>query len=177
MFPRLFSISSQKEARICDVRIMGDGVGRWDFLWRRRLFVWEENLIEELLDFLPDLVLTGLEDEWRWGPGEGGLFSVHSVYTTLGTALAPPEQFSVQQLRVFERIWKCPAPSKVIAFSWKLLRNRIPTKSNLVRRGVHVGGVRLIVSTVLGVRKMPDTYFYFAILLPRCGMRYSGGLV
>jgi hypothetical protein len=73
-------------------------------------------------------------------PGEGGLFSVHSVYTTLGTVFAPLVQFPAHQLRVFDRIWKCSAPSKVVAFSWKLLRNRIPTKSSLAIRGVPVLG-------------------------------------
>jgi len=36
----------------------------------------------------------------------------------------------------FSRIWKCVAPSKVVAFSWKLLHNRIPTKVNLSYRNV-----------------------------------------
>ncbi|XP_045809691.1 uncharacterized protein LOC123904036 [Trifolium pratense] len=32
---------------------------------------------------------------------------------------------------IFEKIWESPAPSKVIAFSWQLLYDRIPTRSNL----------------------------------------------
>lgn len=35
---------------------------------------------------------------------------------------------------VFGSISKSPAPSKVVAFSWKLLLDRIPTKINLERR-------------------------------------------
>jgi hypothetical protein len=41
---------------------------------------------------------------------------------------------------VFNNIWKSSAPSKVIAFSWKVLRNRIPTRVNLLLRGVKVNG-------------------------------------
>jgi hypothetical protein len=37
---------------------------------------------------------------------------------------------------VFEDLWKSPAPSKVVAFAWKVLRNRIPTKVNLALRNV-----------------------------------------
>ncbi|CAJ2633603.1 unnamed protein product [Trifolium pratense] len=37
---------------------------------------------------------------------------------------------------VFEKIWMSPAPSKIIAFSWQLLYDRLPSKSNLYRRGV-----------------------------------------
>lgn len=38
--------------------------------------------------------------------------------------------------RVFGQIWKSPAPSKVIALSWKGLLDRIPTRTNLARRNV-----------------------------------------
>jgi len=38
---------------------------------------------------------------------------------------------SIEERRVFSHIWKSPAPSKVVAFSWKLLHDRIPTKVNL----------------------------------------------
>lgn len=42
----------------------------------------------------------------------------------------------MQELRVLNNIWKIPTPSKIIAFSWKLLRNRIPTRVNLMHRGI-----------------------------------------
>jgi hypothetical protein len=40
----------------------------------------------------------------------------------------------VEELRVFESIWDSKAPLKVVAFSWKLLLDRIPTRRNLARR-------------------------------------------
>lgn len=36
--------------------------------------------------------------------------------------------------RVFRQIWKTGAPSKVMAFVWKVLLDRIPTRSNLEKR-------------------------------------------
>jgi hypothetical protein len=36
----------------------------------------------------------------------------------------------------FSTIWKCPAPSKVSAFAWQLLHDRIPTRINLQRRQI-----------------------------------------
>jgi hypothetical protein len=39
---------------------------------------------------------------------------------------------------VFGKIWKSAAPSKVCAFSWQLLLQRIPTRDNLRIRGVNV---------------------------------------
>ena len=37
---------------------------------------------------------------------------------------------------VFERMWRWPAPSKVVAFAWRAILNRVPTKGNLALRNV-----------------------------------------
>jgi hypothetical protein len=67
-------------------------------------------------------------------------FTVKSVYVLLGSVFPSESVFNEQQLRVLNNIWKSPVPSKVIAFSWKALRNRIPTRANLVIRGIVVNG-------------------------------------
>jgi hypothetical protein len=110
------------------------------------MFVWEEDLLVGLREVLPSLVLSEVEDDWSWLPGEGGLFSVHSVYCILGNVFTPEVVFSEFELSVFRKMWKSPAPPKVLAFSWKLLRNRIPTKLNLLIRGVLnvVGGTSCV---------------------------------
>jgi hypothetical protein len=40
------------------------------------------------------------------------------------------------ELSIFSSIWDSPAPSKVVAFSWKLLHDRLPMKDNLITRGL-----------------------------------------
>jgi len=42
---------------------------------------------------------------------------------------------------VFRQIWKFATPSKVVAFSWRLLHDRIPTRSNLAIRNCLPPGV------------------------------------
>jgi hypothetical protein len=44
------------------------------------------------------------------------------------------------ELLVLKNIWKSPAPSKVIAFSLKLVRYRLPTRDNLMMCGILVDG-------------------------------------
>jgi hypothetical protein len=39
-------------------------------------------------------------------------------------------------VNVLSHIWESPAPSKIIAFSWQLLLDRIPTRTNLEKRGM-----------------------------------------
>ncbi|MCI03802.1 hypothetical protein A2U01_0024843, partial [Trifolium medium] len=63
-------------------------------------------------------------------------FSVKSAYTVLENALGVSVQSSVVSNKALTKVWKSLAPSKVIAFSWQLLQDRIPTRQNLFRRHV-----------------------------------------
>jgi hypothetical protein len=117
-----------------------EGGGVWEWRWRRRLFVWEEALLASLLDVLPLVNFTAEEDDWRWICEDDGRFSVRSTYLLIDSVFSPEVLFDDHELRVFNSIWKSPAPSKVVAFVWKLLRNRIPTRVNLAHRGVLIDG-------------------------------------
>jgi hypothetical protein len=75
-FPRLFSVSQQQEASVASVR---NQPGGWNLIWRRRLFVWEKALLDELLILLETVVLSTTEDGWSWRPEEGGEFTVKST--------------------------------------------------------------------------------------------------
>ncbi|MCH96551.1 non-LTR retroelement reverse transcriptase-like related, partial [Trifolium medium] len=67
-FPRLFSISSQKDASVAEVRNLTGGLERWRLVWRRRFFVSEQVLFEELLESINQVTLSGDEDRWGWLP-------------------------------------------------------------------------------------------------------------
>ena len=62
VFPRLFSISSQKGVMVRDVWLLENGVVSWNLSWRKPPFQWEVNLIQNLLDFLPGTSLGEEED-------------------------------------------------------------------------------------------------------------------
>lgn len=42
-YPRLFLISTQKEAKVGEVGVESDQGVVWRFTWRRHLFLWEEE--------------------------------------------------------------------------------------------------------------------------------------
>jgi hypothetical protein len=123
------------------------------------------------------LTLSEEEDEWKWGLEEDGSFSVKSSYLFLDKLFMPESSLSEEDLRVFSLIWKSPAPSKVLAFSWKLLRDRLPTRNNLALRGVHVNGGFWTVFTVTAGKRMLPTCFCFVILWILFGRKSSAGLV
>jgi len=116
--------------------LRGDGSSNtgWNFMWRRRLFVWEVNLLNSLLAKLHDVVLSHGEDVRVWKLEENGEFSVSSLYKKLEVFSAHDDDTGEEERRVFVQLWKSPAPSKVVALSWKALLNRIPTIVNLHRR-------------------------------------------
>ena len=62
------------------------------------------------------------------------MFSVRSTYMLLEQSLEVDVTLSQSKERVFESIWKSPAPSKVVTFCWKLLHDRIRTKVNFSTR-------------------------------------------
>jgi hypothetical protein len=131
---RLFSLSNQKEAMVGELRVGVATESVWGFTWRRPLFVWEQDLLGEMLEELHGHREGLEEDAWWWKLEENGRFTVKSMYSKLEGLRLVEGPSSNDQRRVFSKIWKCGAPSKVTAFSWKLLLNRIPTKENLSLR-------------------------------------------
>jgi hypothetical protein len=134
-YPRLFSISTQKQASVAEIW-SGEGGSRWNLIWRRRLFVWEGTLLEDFVGVLQDVNLTAQEDSWRWKYDTNGVFSVKSTYTLVFDLMIERGNFAPDLMSAFRAVWKGPTPSKVQGFVWMMLLDRIPTKSNLFRRGV-----------------------------------------
>jgi hypothetical protein len=98
--------------------------------------VWEEALHVELLELLASFNMARVEDVWVWKPGLEGVFSVKSMYVFLDHLLNTYEPLPSLLSFAFKFIWKSGVPSKVCAFSWQLLLERVPTRDNLQRRGV-----------------------------------------
>lgn len=135
IYLRLFALSSQKEAKVADVGLLLGGMNDWNLTWRRQPFLWESNLINNLLAFLEGVTLGNEVDKWAWLPDDGGIFSVKSTYMVLESIMLV-EEVGAQEEGVFSLLWRSPAPSKVVAFSWTLLLDRIPTRANLAIRHI-----------------------------------------
>jgi hypothetical protein len=135
-FPRLYSLSNHKENMVRDFVDEDGGIRGWAFSWRRNLFHWEEERVEALVELLESVTLTEEDDVWRWLPDEKGEFSVKSSYCYLVEELEAAGEEEVGLVNVLSHIWESPAPSKIIAFSWQLLLDRIPTRTNLEKRGM-----------------------------------------
>jgi hypothetical protein len=136
LFPRLFSLTLEKDSMVENLFERDVSGRRWSFAWRRPLFQWELDLLALMLELLESVILTTDVDRWCWVPDEEGIFSVNSAYKLLVNESRPLEDVVSEVPVVFSQIWESPAPSKVIAFSWQLLYDRIPTRDNLVVRHI-----------------------------------------
>ncbi|XP_057433845.1 uncharacterized protein LOC130726564 [Lotus japonicus] len=108
-----------------------DGVWKWKFKWRRRLRGREVGWLDDLMKELLAICLTeNKNDKWSWRLDGEGVYSVNSSYLFL------QEQILEEVDPVFKLVWSVPVPSNVIAFSWRMLKDRIQTRNNLHRRRV-----------------------------------------
>ena len=72
-------------------------------------------------------------DEWVWKADPSGNYSVQSAYNMLRG-----ESAAGSHNECFQELWKIKIPSKISVFAWRLLRDRLPTRTNLQRRQVQI---------------------------------------
>ncbi|RHN51538.1 putative reverse transcriptase zinc-binding domain-containing protein [Medicago truncatula] len=125
-FPRLFDLSENKSITVAGLFSLGVERGGEAWEWRRRLWAWEEEELEECRALLTNVYLQDfISDRWVWlsDPVEG--YTVRGSYhmvTTRDVSLRDP---------AVSLIWHNQVPLKVSLFAWRLLRDRLSTKVNL----------------------------------------------
>jgi hypothetical protein len=92
---------------------------------------------------LADIVLH-LHVQWLWWYDPGSGYGVRCVDNLLTRRVAPAVEMT-------DLIWYKQVPLKVSVFAWRLLRNRLPTRDNLVRRHIIPHDAQLCVTGCGGV--------------------------
>jgi hypothetical protein len=157
-FPRLFSISTQKEATVADLYCRNN-IDHWSLNWRRRFFVWEEELFGQFRELINPVTLSEAGDRWGWIPENEDAFTISSTFSLVSQLMESVLYVPLCLRSAFSIIWKCSAPSKVCAFGWQLLHDRIPTRLNLQRR--QIIGVDGDVSCALCGREVESIHHLF----------------
>ncbi|XP_024632796.1 uncharacterized protein [Medicago truncatula] len=130
----------------------------------RRLWVWEEEMLEECRTLLFDVSLhVDVTDQWLWLPDPLEGYSVRGAYHVLTSKDLPLVDSTA------EMIWHRQVPLKVSVFAWRLLRDRFPTKFNLVNRSVISSEAAVCVSgcgSIESAQHLMLFYSTFASLWP-----------
>jgi len=132
LYPRLYSLSCDKGKLVGEVRNWEEDRWRWVLNWRRDRFEWESNLESDLLSILSmGCISKEAQDHLLWRGDPKGMFTVKSAYFTLTNH----QQVSLKE-SVFCSLWQAKAVPRVLVTAWRVLLDRIPTRANLIRRGV-----------------------------------------
>ena len=130
-FPRLFDLIIDKEATVREMAERGWAIGGGAWVWRRRLLAWEEEIVVDCVGLLADFVLQEHTiDRWQWILDPINGYSVRGTYQYLTSPALPVER------GLSDMVWLKHVPLKVSVLVWRLLRDKFPTKDNLVRRMV-----------------------------------------
>jgi len=104
--------------------------------WHGRRSWWGELIL-----LLQNVTLqVDKADRWLWNLETSHDFSVRSAYNFLTIQLPAASSVAASS------IWNKDVPLKVGLFAWRQFRDRLPTKDNLVRRGVIHNDSRLCVA-------------------------------
>ena len=133
-YPRLYDLSDNKVSTVAHMYALGWGEGGEAWKWRRRLWAWEEELVAECRTLLLTVSLQDdSNDDWTWIPDPSHGYTVRGAYRTLTYGLP----FNIGDTLISDDIlWRKYVPLKVWIFAWRLFRNRLPTKGNLLWRGI-----------------------------------------
>ena len=111
-----------------------DSAWEWNLSWRRPLF---DNEVASTVGFLEDISHTALQqhaaDSWVWKPESNGYYSSRSAYILLQ---GNSEEGNMDD--IFKDLWKLKIPAKASIFAGRLIRDRLPTKSNMRKRQIDI---------------------------------------
>ena len=119
-FPQLFAICLDPMLIVASAA----SHGRWEVGFRRTFGPEEAQSWARLLATLPRN-LSASEDTVSWTLAPSGCFSVRSAYRAL---------FRGPVLPWTSPLWKAPLPLKIKIFIWQLLRDRLPSGVEVVKR-------------------------------------------
>nr|GEV12590.1 RNA-directed DNA polymerase, eukaryota [Tanacetum cinerariifolium] len=126
MFPRIYALEVNKVCTVAD-KLQGSVA-----LSLRRTVRGgvEAHQLDLLQNLIRPTILTNLEDKWVWNLNGKGVFRVKDDRNLLDESFLPKDSTATR--------WVKSIPIKIDVFAWKVYLDRLLTRLNLIRRGVHV---------------------------------------
>ncbi|GAU17467.1 hypothetical protein TSUD_340100 [Trifolium subterraneum] len=130
-FGRLFDLFENKSIMVAEMFSLGWGEAGEAWVWRRPLRTWEEEMLRECQTLLLTVSLHDhSSDCWQWQPELDSGYTARGAYQLLTDQVVAPLDVAAGL------IWHPHVPLKVSILVWRLLCDRLPTKLNLITRGV-----------------------------------------
>ncbi|GJS83586.1 RNA-directed DNA polymerase, eukaryota [Tanacetum coccineum] len=146
MFPRLYALDINKDDSVADKLNNPFGSS-----FRREVRGGAESTqFSHLLDLLDNVILSNMDDRWVWDLNGDGFFRVKDARYLLDDFFLPKVDTPTR--------WVKFIPIKLNIFAWKVSLNRLPTRLNLVRRGLSVAPVSCSICLV-GLEDLNHLFF------------------
>jgi len=134
-FPRLFTISQCKDSEVFDVVDWGQSWSRkcssWNLSWRRERFEWEKHLEGQLLGLISSVQWNKEgQNRLKWIGDDQQVYTAKSGYSIVNM------EDQMSSLECFQLLWSLKIAPSALVWAWRILWDRLPTRVNLVRRGV-----------------------------------------
>ncbi|GJU54666.1 RNA-directed DNA polymerase, eukaryota [Tanacetum coccineum] len=125
LFPRLYALENNKECSVAE-KMQGS--------FRRSVRGGvESQQLEQLQVLIESVMLSSADDRWVWDLNGEGIFHVKDARQFMDDFFLPKTSVATR--------WIKSVPIKINVFTWKLHLDRLPTRVNLVRRGVQVSSI------------------------------------
>ncbi|GKA19247.1 RNA-directed DNA polymerase, eukaryota, reverse transcriptase zinc-binding domain protein, partial [Tanacetum coccineum] len=127
LFPRVWALDQEFEPMVCDrIHLMRDGS------WLRHCPRGgvEREQWDALISLVQTHIVSDQMDRWLWSADGSGVFSVSMARVLIdkGTLVIGEE----------ETRWSKLVPIKINVFMWRMILDKLPTRLNLMLRGLDV---------------------------------------
>ncbi|KAH1255283.1 Transposon TX1 uncharacterized protein [Glycine max] len=131
-YPALYQVSHQQDSTISLMDHFDDNRWDWKIHWRRNFFDHEIDMVAAFMDEIDGVQIhLSSMDYLTWRADPSGSYSTKSAYNLLMDDGSSNNEDSASRI-----MWSLKIPPRASAFSWRLFKNRLPTKANLRRRQV-----------------------------------------
>ncbi|PWA93765.1 RNA-directed DNA polymerase, eukaryota [Artemisia annua] len=128
-FPRLYRLDIYPDCTVHD---------KWNSGW---IWTWSRSInggvskaqLNELFGLLGNSFLTDKDDSWIWSLGNSTVFNVKDTRNLIDDSTLPNSPTPTRWCRFI--------PKKVNILIWRTLRDRIPTRWNLSRKGIEINSL------------------------------------
>ncbi|GKB48586.1 RNA-directed DNA polymerase, eukaryota [Tanacetum coccineum] len=128
-FPRLYALEVDKDCYV-DIKLKVPVASSFRRMVRGGV---EASQLAQLNDILGSVSVSNSEDRWVWDMNGDGVFRVKDVRNLLDETFLPKSDSPTR--------WVRSIPIKINIFAWKVSLDRLPTRVNLVHRGVLVSPI------------------------------------
>ncbi|KAF7151552.1 hypothetical protein RHSIM_Rhsim02G0101400 [Rhododendron simsii] len=133
LFPTIFRVIIDKQVLLSDV-LRKTTAQQWEFHFRRRLYDWGKNSLNDVYEVLDGWRVMRNEDRRDtliWKGDQSNIFSAKSMYE-----LSKPHIETNICIDALDLVWNNVAPHKVQCFGWLVCLGKVETAEFLLRIGI-----------------------------------------